>query len=35
MKLDLMTAGMPLRAVQQLARHATEAGFEAYTGVGR
>ena len=27
MKLDLMTAGMPLRAVQQLARHATEAGF--------
>ncbi|MCZ7537401.1 MAG: hypothetical protein M5T61_16815 [Acidimicrobiia bacterium] len=27
MKLDLMTAGLPLRAVQQLARHASEAGF--------
>lgn len=27
MKLDLMTAGLPLRAVQQLAQHASEAGF--------
>jgi probable F420-dependent oxidoreductase len=26
-KLDLMTAGLPLRAVQQLAQHASEAGF--------
>jgi probable F420-dependent oxidoreductase len=26
-KLDLMTAGLPLRAVQQFARHASEAGF--------
>ena len=27
MKVDLMTAGMPLRSVQQLARDASEAGF--------